>query len=141
MEKEDWEKNQDSWKTMIFHFQLDSLQQFFRNCYEKDLHTCTWKQLYFLAQCQHKNIKEYPSPVCGTLPHQYGQHLISVLCTDDAVLMVNAEQHNLCLKLGIIQQVFKVLPEINQFNKTAAYFKHFNPCYHCKYTFKWYLDF
>lgn len=47
------------------------------------------------------------------LPHQYGQHLVSVFCTDDAVLMVDAEQHNLCLKLGIIQQVLKVLPVIN----------------------------
>lgn len=56
-----------------------------------------------------------------------------MLCTDDAVLMVDAEQHNLSLKLGIIQQVLKVLSEI-QLNKTAAYFKHFNPGHQCKYT-------
>lgn len=56
-------------------------------------------------------VREHPIPVYYSLPHQYGQHLLPVFCTDDAVLMVNAKQHNLCLKLGIIQQVLKVLPE------------------------------
>lgn len=58
-------------------------------------------------------VREHPFPFYCSLPHQYGQHLFPVLCTDDAVLMVNAEQHNLCLKLGIIQQVLKILPVIN----------------------------
>lgn len=86
-------------------------------------------------------VRENPFPVYCPLPHQYGQHLVSVLCTDDAVLMVNAEQHNLCLKLGIIQQVLKVLSEINQINKTAANSKHFYPCFQCKYTSKQYFLF
>lgn len=58
-------------------------------------------------------VRENPIPEFCLLPHQYGQHLVSVLCTDDAVLMVDAEQHYLCLKLGIIQQVLKVLPVTN----------------------------
>lgn len=66
-------------------------------------------------------VTENPFPVCCSLPHQYGQHLVSVFCTDDAVLVVDAEQHNLCLKLRIIQQVLKVLPVLNKFNKTSAY--------------------
>lgn len=48
-------------------------------------------------------VREHPIPVYCSLPHQYGQHLLPVFCTDDAVLMVNAKQHNLSLKLGVIQ--------------------------------------
>lgn len=71
-------------------------------------------------------VRENPFPVYCPLPHQYGQHLVSVLCTDDAVLMVNAEQHNLCLKLAIIQQVLKVLPVKNQYYKNCNLFWTFS---------------
>lgn len=110
----------------------------------KSMLTC-WKinfcQISYRKKYNTFKVRENPIPVFCSLPHQYGQHLVSVFCTDDAVLMVNAEQHNLCLKLGIIQQVLKVLPVKKQYYKTAAYLKHFNPCYYCKYTFKQNFDF